>query len=120
MVAAESSAPAPMPRPATSTKRAHAMRRKQMANDVEQRIRERAFKIWIEEGQPEGRDKDHWELAKFAIAEQDGQAATLVPAAAPQPEPIEAVKNQGEFPTLTDQGEPIEPVQRNEAGSHPA
>ena len=73
--------------------------------EVEQRIRERAFQIWISEGQPEGRHKEHWELAKFAIAEQDGLATALAPVSPPSPEPIEAVKNQAEFPTLVDQGE---------------
>jgi hypothetical protein len=63
-------------------------------NELQQRIRERAFQIWVEEGQPEGRDKEHWELAKFAIAEQDGQAASLVPAAPAQPEPLAAVPNK--------------------------
>ena len=38
---------------------------------LEQRIRERAYKIWEDEGRPEGRDEAHWELAKLAIAEQD-------------------------------------------------
>lgn len=80
--------------------------------DIERRIRERAFKIWIDEGQPEGRDKEHWRLASFAIAEEDGQASTLVPPEAPQPEPIEAVKNQGEFPTLVDQGEGMSPTEK--------
>ena len=42
--------------------------------DLQQRIRERAFKIWVDEGQPEGRDKDHWELAK--LAEQPGTSLT--------------------------------------------
>ena len=38
---------------------------------LEQRIRERAYKIWEDEGRPEGRQEAHWELAKLAIAEQD-------------------------------------------------
>ena len=38
---------------------------------LEQRIRERAYKIWEDAGRPEGRQLEHWELAKFAIAEQD-------------------------------------------------
>ena len=92
-----------------------------VADELDQRIRERAFQIWVEEGQPEGRDKDHWELAKFAIAEQDGQSLTLVPTALPGPEPIEALKNQGEFPTLTDQGEEMAPMEKadgkNESGT---
>ena len=33
-------------------------------NDVEQRIRERAFYIWIEQGQPEGKDREHWQQAE--------------------------------------------------------
>jgi len=72
---------------------------------IQRRIRERAHRLWIEEGRPEGRDKDHWELAKMIIAEEDGQQSTRKRAELPQPEPIEAVKNQAEFPTLTDQGE---------------
>jgi hypothetical protein len=80
---------------------------------IERRIRERAFLLWIDEGQPEGRDKDHWELAKMAVAEEDGQPTTLKRPALPQPEPIEAVKNQAEFPTLTDQGEGQAPDEKN-------
>ena len=38
---------------------------------LEQRIRERAYKIWEDAGRPEGRQLEHWELAKLAIAEQD-------------------------------------------------
>ena len=81
--------------------------------ELEQRIRERAFRIWLEEGKPEGRDKEHWDLAKLAVAHEDGLASTLAPPAAPAPEPIEAVKNQGEFPTLVDQGEGLAPAERS-------
>ena len=77
--------------------------------EIEQRIRERAFKIWIDEGQPEGRDKEHWELAKFAVANQDGLATTLLPPEPPKTEPSEAVINQGECPTLVDQGAEVPP-----------
>jgi hypothetical protein len=73
--------------------------------DLERRIRERAYQIWLEEGQPRGREKEHWELAKFAIAQKDGLATTLVSPVMPGSEPIEALINQGEFPTLVDQGE---------------
>jgi hypothetical protein len=30
-----------------------------------QRIRERAFQIWEEEGRPHSREKEHWELTKI-------------------------------------------------------
>ena len=35
--------------------------------NLERRIRERAFQIWIEEGQPIGRDKEHWQIAEDEI-----------------------------------------------------
>jgi hypothetical protein len=74
-------------------------------DDLERRIRERAHRIWEEEGCPEGREQDHWDQAKLIISLEDGQASMLKPVELPQPEPLEAVENQGEFPTLTDQGE---------------
>ena len=36
--------------------------------DVEQRIRERAYQIWIEQGQPDGRDKEHWTQAEQELS----------------------------------------------------
>ncbi|PWC83765.1 hypothetical protein TSH100_19545 [Azospirillum sp. TSH100] len=38
-----------------------------MSVDVEQRIRDRAYAIWLEEGRPHGRDADHWLQAERAI-----------------------------------------------------
>jgi hypothetical protein len=64
-----------------------------MTNDLETRIRDRAHQIWLEEGSPEDRAENHWELAKIAVALEDAS------------EPVEAWTNQGEFPQLTDQGE---------------
>jgi hypothetical protein len=85
-----------------------------MADDgeLEQRIRERAFRIWLEAGKPEGCDKEHWELATLAIAHEDGLASTLAPPASPMPEPLDAVENRGEFPTLVDQGEGLAPAEK--------
>ena len=79
---------------------------------LEQRIRERAFKIWNDEGQPDGRDKQHWELAKLAVSEEDALPTMLKSPSLPGPEPIEALLNQGEFPTLVDQGEGQAPGER--------
>jgi len=39
-----------------------------MSVDVEQRIRDRAYAIWLEQGCPEGRDGDHWLQAERDIA----------------------------------------------------
>jgi Protein of unknown function (DUF2934) len=38
----------------------------------ERRIRERAHRIWIEEGRPEGRDVEHWQRARLEI-EREGR-----------------------------------------------
>lgn len=32
-------------------------------DDLTQKIRERAYQIWIDEGQPEGQERAHWERA---------------------------------------------------------
>jgi hypothetical protein len=34
---------------------------------AEDRVRERAYLIWIEEGSPHGRDLDHWLQAEWEI-----------------------------------------------------
>jgi len=84
--------------------------------DLEQRIRDHAYRLWVEEGRPEGRAEAHWEMARELVAIEDNQrlATKRNPVSAghdrnlrgSEPvEPLEAVENQGEFPTLTDQGE---------------
>lgn len=35
--------------------------------DTEQRIRERAFHLWIEDGQPSDKADEHWEKARAEI-----------------------------------------------------
>jgi DUF2934 family protein len=82
-----------------------------MAADLDIRIRQRAYEMWRQEGRPEGKAERHWELAKFAISLEDAQPEMLKPIASPKSEPIEAWVNQGEFPTLTDQGEQTVPGQ---------
>ena len=43
----------------------------------EARIRQRAFEIWEREGQPEGRQGEHWaQAAQELAAEPDGAAAS--------------------------------------------
>lgn len=44
-----------------------------MSDDLERRIRERAYRLWIEEGQPQGKAEAHWELARIAIALEDAK-----------------------------------------------
>jgi hypothetical protein len=44
-----------------------------MDQDVERRIRDRAYAIWEEEGCPEGRDAEHWMKACEEVAAEDGK-----------------------------------------------
>ena len=39
-----------------------------MSQDVEHRIRERAYQIWQEQGCPEGSDHEHWFLAEQEVS----------------------------------------------------
>ena len=88
--------------------------------DIQQRIRERAYRIWEEEGRPDGRAEEHWERARFLVGLEDNAQAGQLPNPSvedrergwntpppPEPvEPIEALENQGEFPDrFADQGD---------------
>ena len=53
-----------------------------MADDIEARIRERAHKMWLEDGCPEGKADSHWSLAKMAIAVEDSVAGATSAVAA--------------------------------------
>lgn len=83
-------------------------------DDYERRVRERAHQIWQEEGRPEGKAAAHWQMARELVAQEDNVSSMTKPnpvgsstaRAGDEPaEPLEAVENQGEFPTLTDQGD---------------
>lgn len=58
-------------------------------SDVEQRIRERAYFIWIDEGRPDGREKEHWCGAEQMLAQE--AAPSLVPQQPVPPTVIEPV-----------------------------
>jgi Protein of unknown function (DUF2934) len=89
-------------------------------DDIEQRIRQRAYRIWEEEGRPEGRAAEHWERARFLVGIEarpdagkqpnpivEGREKGYTTPPPPTPvEPIEALENPGEFPDrFADQGE---------------
>src|SRR5262245_34733597 len=79
-------------------------------HDFDERVRQHAYRLWVEEGCPEGRSDVHWDRARELVAIEENQKLATKPvprdATSGEPvEPIEAVENAGEFPTLTDQGE---------------
>ena len=81
--------------------------------DLAERIRLRAYRLWEQDGRPEGREGVHWDQASELVAIEDNYRLTTQPVSSsdnlgPSGEPIESSKimeNLGEFPTLTDQGE---------------
>jgi hypothetical protein len=92
-------------------------------DNIEDRVRDRAYRLWVEEGCPEGRSDIHWDKARELVAIEDNQKTATKSVSAPRSqsgepiEPIEAVENAGEFPTLTDQGEEqAVPKRRRAAG----
>lgn len=64
---------------------------------TEDRIRERAYRLWLDEGQPQGKSSEHWEKARELLARE----------AAP-----ESMTRQGEFPTTADRSEQKLPKKR--------
>lgn len=91
-------------------------------DDHEQRVRERAFKIWQEQGCPDGQAEVHWEMARELVAIEENQDLTLVPVARDPDDPTIAADEVeetgpaanaiGELPTLTDEGEQAYPPSR--------
>lgn len=77
-----------------------------MEANRDDKIRARAYQLWEEEGRPEGRAEQHWYTAQENLAVEENQESTYLPSeTGTGAEPIEALENVGEFPTLTDQGE---------------
>lgn len=78
-----------------------------MDEKLEDRIRLKAYQIWESEGRPHGRAEFHWDEAKEIVALEGVGEPTepLTESVEPVIEPKEAFENQGEFPSLDDQGE---------------
>lgn len=49
--------------------------------DREQRIRDLAYRLWIQEGRPDGRAQQHWDLAADMIDADGGRLRAIHPAA---------------------------------------
>lgn len=62
-----------------------------MMEAIEDRIRKRAYEIWEQEGQPHGREVDHWLRAAEEIAAAEGRGnGRKLETAANAPGPVEA------------------------------
>ncbi len=60
----------------------------------EEKIRAKAHEIWLAEGKPEGKEKEHWEMAIAALAKAAKPKKVAAPkkAAAPKAEKAAAPK----------------------------
>ena len=57
-----------------------------MSDDGEHKVRERAYRIWQQEGEPHGKDVEHWHRAR-SEAEPTGNAQAKPEAARPDDDP---------------------------------
>ncbi len=84
----------------------------------DQRIRDRAYHLWEQDGQPHGRDMEYWERASELVGMEASLHAGELPNPATLPgadpnrtQPVEEAfleENLGEFPSrFTDQGESL-------------
>jgi hypothetical protein len=93
--------------------------------DLEKRIGERAYRLWEDEGRPEGKHDQHWEQARELVALETAglpkkkRTAGIDPGtgAGAKGEPNQAIENTGEFPGLRDQGDEGPRVPRRRARS---
>jgi hypothetical protein len=58
----------------------------------ENRIKQRAYQIWENEGRPHGRDREHWERASREI-EAEAKSRPRKPAAAAKAKPAGKAKS---------------------------
>jgi hypothetical protein len=75
--------------------------------DTTEKVREKAYELWILEGRPEGRDLVHWDMARELVAQEDGLDTTLLPIHSGEDDvedAVAALDNEGEAPGLIDQG----------------
>jgi Protein of unknown function (DUF2934) len=73
--------------------------------ELQERIRARAYRLWEEDGRPDGREMDHWDKARILVAIEDDRTS-LIPVAPTRPEEAFLQANLGEFPTaMTDEGD---------------
>ena len=49
-------------------------------NDVEHRIREKAYELWVLEGRPHGQEIRHWDMARALLAQDENSSPGLMSA----------------------------------------
>lgn len=49
-----------------------------MGQNLEEKIRQRAYELWEQERRPDGRDREHWHQAEAEIKSVQSRAALLL------------------------------------------
>ena len=49
-----------------------------MEQNLEEKIRQRAYERWEQEGRPDGRDREHWHQAEAEIKSVQNRSALLL------------------------------------------
>jgi hypothetical protein len=92
-----------------------------MMEDHTERVRQRAYQIWLDEGRPDGREAIHWDMASELVAIEENQKKTTKRVrrqsadkeiAADRAEPAGPAAAMGEVPIMTDAGEQTYPPSR--------
>ncbi len=79
-----------------------------MNSEIDQKIRDKAHELWVLDGQPEGRELFHWDLARQLVLQENTAEFTLVPTPPTLEDmidPLAAPDNLREIPDLTHLGE---------------
>jgi hypothetical protein len=82
----------------------------------EREIRKIAYALWLQDGQPDGRDREHWTAAKELWAYQSARHEAIS-VGGDGAEPLAAVENQAIAPDLDDQAERNPAPRRGRTGT---
>lgn len=70
---------------------------------IEHRVRERAYRIWLDEGMPEGRADLHWSMASELVATEEHEE----PSTADEAAPAEAAARRPATAKAAESGKPV-------------
>lgn len=80
----------------------------------EEQLRQRAYDIWQAEGEPHGRDRDHWELAERQLRETGEAEEPTTAEAEVKPAPA---RRKAAPATIQDDGVTVKPKTRKPRAS---
>lgn len=89
-------------------------------DELQNRIRERAYLLWVEEGRPHGRDEHHWHLAAQFIAMEEAAASASESVPPPVATPRKAAGRPAKPSVGAPDVQPKKPAKKAAAALTPA